>query len=212
MRLRPSGGKGPVATQFRAFVDYQSQSAESWEHMALTRARAIAGEAPLVAMAQEAVGSILRLEREPEKLRRDAFDMRALIAQEKGETDPWDLKLASGGITDIDFIAQYLTLRHAAHHPDLPTPDVVATLTRSTELGLIDGGQGEALIRAYCLYTAVMQMMRLTSEGAFNPATAPAGVKRHIAAAAGLPDFLRLERSIAETRGAVRGIFMDVLG
>ena len=212
MRLRPSGGKGPVATQFRAFIDYQRNAAETWEHMALTRARVIGGDVPLAATVNQAIGDILRIERDPEKLRREAFDMRALIAQEKGEQDPWDLKLASGGLTDIEFIAQYLILRHSAHHPDLPDTDIVASLSNALRLELIDSDMGTALVAAYRLYTAVMQMIRLTSLGAFEPATAPAGVKRHIAAAGDVPDFTRLERTIAETRAEVRRIFLRLLG
>jgi glutamate-ammonia-ligase adenylyltransferase len=212
MRLRPSGRKGPVATQFRAFVDYQRNAAETWEHMALTRARVIGGDGPLMAMATQAIGDILRLERNPEKLRRDAFEMRALIAQEKGDDDPWDLKLAAGGIIDVEFIAQVLTLRHGARHPDLIDTDMAATLAHAVRLDLIGRDEGEGLIAAYRLYAAVMQMIRLTSIGAFDPATAAAGVKRRIAAAAEMPDFAHLERTIIETRAEVREIFLAVLG
>ena len=71
--------------------------------------------------------------------------MRALIAREKGDGDPWDLKLVSGGMIDIEFIAQYLTLSHAARHPDLPDTDVIATLGNAMRLELIGRDAGEAL-------------------------------------------------------------------
>ena len=107
LRLRPSGRKGPLATQLSAFSLYQREEAETWEHMALTRARVVAGDAGLAQEIAGVVATTLRARREPQKLAREVRQMRELIAREKGESDAWDLKLVSGGLIDIEFVAQY---------------------------------------------------------------------------------------------------------
>src|SRR6266702_7592302 len=112
MRLRPSGGQGPLATQFASFRAYQAEEAETWEHMALTRARFVAGDATLGREAEAFVAELLARPRKKSCLAKDVRDMRALIAREKGETESWNLKLASGGAMDVEFIAQYLVLAH----------------------------------------------------------------------------------------------------
>ena len=211
MRLRPSGGQGPAATQLRSFVAYQLQEAETWEHMSLTRARVVAGDASLGDALRAAITAVLRQPRNADALRSSVRDMRAMIAREKGESDPWDLKLAAGGVIDIEFIAQYLALRHGADHPDLLTPETAGTLANAGRLGLIPAADADRLVEAHRLYSTVVQMMRLTTEGAFDPANIARGVLRRIAAAADCPDFPRLERQLVETRGSVRALFHQLL-
>ena len=211
MRLRPSGGQGPAATQLRSFVAYQLQEAETWEHMALTRARVVAGDASLGDALRAAITAVLRQPRNADALRTSVRDMRAMIAREKGESDPWDLKLAAGGVIDIEFIAQYLALRQGADHPDLLTPETAGTLANAGRLGLIPAADADRLVEAHRLYSTVVQMMRLTTEGAFDPANIARGVLRRIAAAADCPDFPRLERQLVETRGSVRALFHQLL-
>jgi glutamate-ammonia-ligase adenylyltransferase len=120
MRLRPSGRKGPLATQFSSFTLYQRDEAETWEHMALTRARVVAGEASLAAEIAETVRLTLTRKRDATNIARDARAMRALIASEKGDEDAWDLKLVAGGLIDIEFIAQYLSVAFGREHPAMP--------------------------------------------------------------------------------------------
>jgi glutamate-ammonia-ligase adenylyltransferase len=211
MRLRPSGRQGPVATKLRSFRDYQASEAETWELMALTRARVIAGDDSLAREIGEDVTRALARQRDVPTLRQDVHAMRQLIAREKGEDDAWDLKLASGGLIDLEFIAQYLSLRHAAERPDLLHPSTRMVLRRAGELGFISPSQAETLIRAHTLYTAVMQMLRLTVGESFDPSLAAAGVRRRIAAAAQVPDFRAVESDIAEHRIETRRIFNELL-
>ena len=211
MRLRPSGRQGPAATQLRSFMTYQQTEAETWEHMALTRARVVAGDASLGDELSVAITNVLRQPRNAEALRKSVRDMRAMIAQEKGEADPWDLKLAAGGVIDSEFIAQYLALRHGADHPDLLAVETAQVLARAGRLGLIPADDADHLVAAHRLYSTVMQMMRLTIEGPFESGKAARGVLRRIAAAADCPDFPRLERQLVETRGSVRALFRQWL-
>ena len=207
MRLRPSGGQGPVATQMRGFLAYQLEEAERWEHMTLTRARVVAGDASLRAELEAAIATVLRQPRDADLLRQSVREMRALIASEKGEADPWDLKLAAGGAIDVEFIAQYLALRHAEAHPDLLAVEPAQVIANAGRLGLIAPADADCLVVAHRLYSTVMQMVRLTTEGAFDPGKTAKGVLRRIAAAADCPDFPRLERQLLETRKAVRSLF-----
>jgi len=212
MRLRPSGGKGPVATQFRGFLSYQREEAETWEHMALTRARVVAGEASMTADVSASITSVLQNVRDKSALAKSVREMRALIAQEKGDSDPWDLKLASGGIIDVEFIAQYLVLLHSKTYPQILETDCALVLQKSGEVGILDPADADLLVGAHRLYSTVTQMMRLTIEGSFDPKTIAKGVLRRIAAAADCPDFVRLERQLTETRQNVRTLFNRLLG
>ena len=212
MRLRPSGRQGPLATQFTSFKLYQRDEAETWEHMALTRARFVAGDASLGADLAKTVRQTLTRERDAVKIAREIRSMRGLIAREKGDSDPWDLKLVAGGLIDVEFIAQYLQLAFAHDHPtilDVSTRKVVEEADRA---GLITPEQAETLIDAHRLYTDATQFMRLSTSGPFDPAKAAAGVKRRIAAASGFPDFEAFAAALGEARKRVRSVFDAIVG
>ena len=110
------GVRGLSRRSSKASLQYQTTEAETWEHMALTRARVIGGDVSLAAEVEAALRKILTTP-PPAKLRKDVRDMRRLIAKEKGENDPLDLKYSAGGQVDLDFLAQYLCLKHAHAAP-----------------------------------------------------------------------------------------------
>jgi glutamate-ammonia-ligase adenylyltransferase len=207
MRLRPSGRKGPVATQLSGFIAYQSGEAETWEHMALTRARVIAGDAATAQVATQAIARIITAERDPLRLKRDIVEMRDLIAQEKGETDRWDFKWSRGGLIDVEFIAQYLVLRHAAQYPEIVDTATNEVLRRAQNLGLLASSHAATLVRAHQLLSDATQLMRVSVDGSFEPGAVAEAVRRQIARGCGLPDFVTLDREIAQARGEVRRIF-----
>ena len=212
LRLRPSGRQGPLATQLSAFALYQREQAETWERMALTRARVVAGDAKLAAEIGAVVTQTLRAPRDPAKLAREVREMRALIGREKGDSDPWDLKLVAGGLLDIEFIAQFLILTHARERPELIDVSTRAVITKAGELGLLSPEDAAVLADAHRLYTDATQIMRLTVAGPFDPVKAASGVRRRIAEAAALPDFEALAASIKEARDLVRWAYRRALG
>ncbi|ABC64560.1 bifunctional [glutamine synthetase] adenylyltransferase/[glutamine synthetase]-adenylyl-L-tyrosine phosphorylase [Erythrobacter litoralis] len=112
-RLRPQGKQGPLAVSVESFAKYQREAAWTWEHMALTRARVVAGSAP----AREAIGTILEevlaAPRDAEKLREDVLAMRAEITAHKPPKGPLDAKLVRGGLVDLEFLVHFLQLREA---------------------------------------------------------------------------------------------------
>ncbi len=211
LRLRPSGRKGPLATSLAAFAAYQREEAETWEHMALTRARCVAGDASLAAEIAGIAREVLSRARPRRALARDILAMRALIAREKADRGAFDLKLAPGGLIDIEFLAQFLILAHAADHPALLSVDTRAAMAAAARAGLLSATDGEILIEAHRLLTTVTQVLRLTLPDDCAPDQAAAGVKRRIAAAAGAPDFERLVVDLAAARARVRPIFTKTL-
>jgi len=207
MRLRPSGNKGPAATQWKGFRAYQSEEAETWEAMALTRARPLAGDPDFVAEVSAELHAILCRERNATAVKHDARTMRDLIAQEKGDDDPWDLKLARGGLMDIEFIAQVLVLTGASQHPALAVTSTPEIIARARRAQLIDANDGEMIESAYALMRDVFQWQRLTFGADFKPDQTGLALRTRLAQAAGLPDFKVLASHLKETRAAVRAIF-----
>src|SRR6204780_3201314 len=145
MRLRPSGRQGPLATQFASFKLYQQDEAETGEHMALTRARFVGGDASLGADLAKTVRQTLTRKRDSAKIAQETHAMRALIAREKGDSDPWDLKLAAGGLVDIEFVAQYLQLAFAHRQPTILDVSTRKVVEEAGPAGLITPEQAGGL-------------------------------------------------------------------
>ncbi len=106
MRLRPSGTQGPVATSLTSFRDYQMNEAWVWEHLALTRARPVAGEAGLSADVEAVRLAVLARGHPRDKIIAEVAAMRARIAAAKPAEGPWDAKLGPGRLQDVELIGQ----------------------------------------------------------------------------------------------------------
>jgi len=111
-RLRPSGTQGPIAVSFESFARYQMEQAWTWEHMALCRARPLFGTADAREALQDIVCAALLQPRDPAKLRADVLEMRAEMARHKPPKGQLDVKLARGGLVDLEFIVHHQQLRH----------------------------------------------------------------------------------------------------
>lgn len=165
MRLRPSGKMGPIATSLAAFVKYQADDAWTWEHLALARARVVAGPEALAARISDAVNDVLRAPRDAAKLLGDVADMRTRLAREKPAACIWDTKNVRGGLVDIAFIAQYLTLRHASAHPDILASNTWRSLENLGNAGLLAKSDAETLKTAQDFWLALYGMLALTCDG-----------------------------------------------
>src|SRR5690606_4178106 len=196
MRLRPSGQKGPLATQLSSFIEYQANEAWTWEHMALTRARVITGPPELRARIEQTIREVLVRPRDRAKIAADVRDMRQRIAAEKGTDEIWNLKHVRGGLVDLEFMAQYLQLIHAAEHPDVLDQTTVFALQKVDSKGLIPGGVGAILISAARLLNDLTQIVRLCVDGPFRAGEASQGLKDLLARAADAPSFDRLEADL----------------
>ena len=203
LRLRPQGGKGPVASQFKGFINYQKTEADLWEHMALTRARVLAGDESFGAEVSEAVRGLLTAKRDPKQVFKEVRAMRELIAQEKGDDDPWDMKLARGGLTDLDFIAQGLVLAHASAYPTLAGLPTEATFAEAQSTGLLSSDEARIFAEAHRLFNDIFQWQRLTIEGKFEAQTVQPVILKRLATIAGLPSAKVLVEHLGEVRGRV---------
>ncbi len=209
LRLRPSGNKGPVATHFSAFSKYQRNDAWTWEHMALTRARPIAGDPEFVKAVEAEISAILALPRDKAKVAKEASDMRALIEKEKPPRDRWDIKLIPGGLIDLEFIAQYAVLTAQVAEPArlTGTSDILSRLA----VGLADIQTKQELVDAHALFSGLTQMARLCLTGPFEPDDVPPGLSDLLVGTTDLPDFRVLEADVQDTAQKVRRHFDRLL-
>ena len=211
MRLRPSGRAGPLASRIDAFAEYQEHEAWTWEHMALTRARVISATPAFRARLDAVIRDVLTRRRDARIIANDVLEMRRAIAEERGEDDVWDLKNAAGGMVDIEFIAQYLQLIHAADKPDILSVNTVQVLDNAARLGVLDQSDADTLRAASRLYHDLTQIIRLCVEGKFNPETAGEDLLRVLTRAGDAPDFSALEARVRETQSGVREVFLALL-
>jgi [glutamine synthetase] adenylyltransferase / [glutamine synthetase]-adenylyl-L-tyrosine phosphorylase len=216
MRLRPSGNKGPVAVSLGAFRGYHAADAWTWERMALTRARVVAGPASLRRQIEAAIGEALVIAGEPDRIRADAAAMRTRMLRDLPPDGPWDVKLRAGGQVEVEFIAQVLQLIHARDDPGVCSPTTRIALARLREAGHLPRADAALLIRADRVWRTVQGMLRITI-GRTAPAELPEATARPLlraAAAAGAPavDLAALRASLDALAADVRAAFVRHVG
>jgi glutamate-ammonia-ligase adenylyltransferase len=168
MRLRPNGKGGFLMTGIDAFERYQHQDAWTWEHQALLRARAVAGDAALCARFEAARRRALCVDVRRDTLRTEVQEMRARMRRELSlaREGQFDIKQDAGGLADIEFLVQYWVLAAARHHPELVRyTDNIRQLQGLAHAGLVDFPTAEWLRDAYLAYRAALHRLSLESEG-----------------------------------------------
>ncbi|MCZ4279448.1 bifunctional [glutamine synthetase] adenylyltransferase/[glutamine synthetase]-adenylyl-L-tyrosine phosphorylase [Kiloniella laminariae] len=207
MRLRPSGNAGPLATTLTAFERYQLNEAWTWEHMALTRARAIAGPADFCAKINDTIRSILCQKRDPQKLVNDIASMRERIAKEKPPAGLWDIKLIRGGLIDLEFLAQYLQLRHAHESSEVLQINIRQCFQKLGELGFLSSADTADLIDATDLLHQLQNLLRLTTGEKLDEETTAPSVLKRLATTVGEPGFPELKARLEQTTERVKQIY-----
>jgi glutamate-ammonia-ligase adenylyltransferase len=166
--LRPDGASGMLVSSIAAFERYQRSSAWIWEHQALTRARFCAGDAAIGARFEAIREEVLRQDRHAREreLRDEVAKMRQRMHDaHPNHSDRFDLKQDDGGMIDIEFIVQYLVLRHAFEHPQLTAnKGNIALLRMCGELGLIDAALAEGAADAYRVMRKLQHQVRLQGQ------------------------------------------------
>lgn len=200
-RLRPSGAQGPIAVSLESFARYQAHDAWTWEHMALCRARPLYGTPEDCAALADIIARVLRRTRDGAVLRADVLAMRAEMARHKPAKGPLDVKLARGGLVDLEFLAHYLQLRdHVALEPDLG-----AAISGLEAAGLLPAG----LRAAHDLMASLLVVVRLVApDGKFPPEASRTIVVR----ACGLADWQSLLDAVAHARHRVGEAWARILG
>jgi glutamate-ammonia-ligase adenylyltransferase len=211
MRLRPTGNKGPVAVSLTSFSEYHARESWTWEHMALTRARLIAGPADLKAKVAAEIRKRLTEWREAAAIIADARDMRARMAESFPGRNTWDLKHAPGGLVDIEFIVQTLQLVHAPARPEILDTNTVAALEKLRAADLLAAEDANVLIAGARLQHALTQVLRIALDQTPEIEEATPGLKALLARAAEAGTFAETKAQLAEMQGAVRAIFNRLL-
>ena len=154
LRLRPNGDSGLLVTSFPALKKYLEFDAWTWEHQALVRARVVAGGSALVKKVEELRAEVLSQHRDDAALANDVTSMRHKMRDHQADvgakSKQIDLKYGRGGIVDIEFVVQYLVLKHAASHPQICRwSDVVRILDSLEVAGILSKDNANSLRDAY---------------------------------------------------------------
>ncbi len=160
MRLRPSGRQGPVATSIESFKSYQRDEAWTWEHLALTRARVVAGPADVALAYEIARQEVLCFDRDPAKVIADVDDMRARLAAAKGDGHgALEAKLGVGHLQDVELVAQAAALL---------SPNAACTpaeqIAQGVAIGWFSDAQGQAMAASHDLMWRMQAASKLLSD------------------------------------------------
>ena len=212
MRLRPSGRSGPLATRLEAFRKYQAEEAWTWEHMSLTRGRIVCGPDDLLVRTRIAINEVLAMPRERAATLENAQEMRDRLieANPKAFGQPLNVKLARGGMLDIDFVLQTRLLLAGCGSLDTVTAE--AAMEALIGVGQISGAEFDVLREAHRLQTTILQFSRLALDAPISEETASPALAAAIARALEVPDFGTVMAKLAEAQAAVRQIYETQFG
>ena len=211
MRLRLTGNKGPVAVSLESFRRYHETESWTWERLALTRARAIAGSPELCREAGAVIRRTLMADAEDAKLIADARDMREKLAAQFPGKSRWDLKFAAGGLVDLEFVAQTLQLRTAHEKPEVLDTNTIRALEKLWQAGVLAEADANVLIEAAEFQHALMQVLRIAVDGTLDPSSVTPGLKLLLTGAAGAEDFGALEQRLADLQDRAHDAFERLL-
>jgi [glutamine synthetase] adenylyltransferase / [glutamine synthetase]-adenylyl-L-tyrosine phosphorylase len=209
MRLRPSGNQGLLCVTVESFAAYQSAQAWTWEHLALTRARAVYGPA---SEALSAAMAALQAPRDLAKLLSDALEMREEISAHKPPQGPYDLKLMPGGLIDIEFITHICQLRAARKHPSVILPAIEKALVALGKAGELRPDSADQLAAIYERLIAARLLLSLCAEGDATPAPLPKMQQPMLARALGRAKFTQAQKQLGIYTKAVQQIWTQVFG
>ena len=206
MRLRPSGNMGPVATSWSAFTHYQEQDAWVWEHLALTRARGIAGAPGLMQDFERFRHSVLARDRSGPLVLGEVAQMRARLAAAKAPGGVWDAKTGAGRMMDIELLAQAgALLAQSAQR------EVAAGLEQAVAGGWLNAADAAVLQKAYALYWSVQTAARLLSGGTLAQEALGEGGAQFLSRTTGFGCLDDLEQALKEAYETCAAIISQCL-
>lgn len=207
MRLRPSGRQGPVATSVDAFRDYQMTEAWTWEHLALTRARPVAGDPALGAEVEAIRLEVLAAKGSDPRVLPDVAEMRARIFAAKAPDGEWEAKTGPGRLQDIELLAQSCALRTAA-----PARRVEPQLRAGLRAGLLGPGEEAALQEAYRFLWRLQAGGRLLTQRPLDMEAIGEGGRAFLLRETAMSDIAALRSQLAARTAQAAGIIDRALG
>jgi [glutamine synthetase] adenylyltransferase / [glutamine synthetase]-adenylyl-L-tyrosine phosphorylase len=212
MRLRPHGNSGPIALPIDGFLKYYTEDAWTWEHLALTRARAVAGDAGLMTQANEALAQILTSPKDQDKIKTDLLDMQARLTTEHRGKPAWALKNHAGGLMDLEFICQYLKLVHGHMHPEILETNAVSALNKMVDVNLLSKDHRDILTQAVRFYLNLQGLIRLSLKDRIVTPDIPIALKKALSVAGSTDSFEKLEEQVVKTETVVQNLFTQLVG
>jgi glutamate-ammonia-ligase adenylyltransferase len=208
MRLRPSGAKGLLSVSVDSFAAYQKKDAWVWEHMALTRARHVVGPATEM---RQVLADVFAILRDNKKVIADILDMRQDMDTHRASHSAWDMKLAPGGLVDIEFIVHTHQLLQASFHPRIVQPVLEDALTELVAAACLTPTQGRTLQEALALQHAIRTVLGLCEAGDATEAISKP-VTKLLCKVTGHKTVSALEKSIRKVRGGVMDMWHTTFG
>jgi glutamate-ammonia-ligase adenylyltransferase len=195
-----SDGEKPLATGLPGFIAYQHEQAWTWEHLALTRARVVAAGNDFGTVVDRGIAEVLSAPRNAAKVLSDVVSMRALMARERPPRHPFDLKLATGGLVDLEFVAQSGQLLAGAQI-GLPQAATATVLDRMGETGLVS--EGARLAEIHGVFSTVLQAMSAALVNPLREDDWTDAFRELVAALTHYPSFDRLRDDVGVMQGEV---------
>lgn len=212
LQLRPSGKAGPVAVRLSSFERYYREEAWTWEFMALTRIRPVAGDAELGRQILSLAREALSQKSADPKITHDVADMRRRMARERRPRSMWDVKLAPGGLVDIEFVIQHAILLAAGDTPGAVQPSSMDAVKALAAAGRFSSGEAAVLLEGLTFQLHLQQAMRIATGDQFEPASASPGLKAWMANHLGLKEFSALEERLQALQASVAALRERKLG
>ncbi len=212
MRLRPHGKSGPIALPLDSIRRYYQEEAWTWEHLALTRARVVAGDAALMKQTADALREINETPRDREKIRTDTLDMRRRVLKEHGSDNPFAIKHAIGGLMDLEFLCQYLRLKHGPAYPAILLPNSMDSLLIMKEEGILPAQEAERIRDILALYLNISGLQQLSLGSARIDETIPPALQDALAAAGKVENFTALGQKLKDAQGDIDALLKKHLG
>ena len=206
MRLRPSGSKGPVATSWSSFTHYQENEAWVWEHLALTRARVVAGSSELAQDIEKFRQQVLSAARDRKQVLTEMANMRARLASAKVPDGVWDAKTGGGRMMDIELTSQVGALLQGS-----PTQDVGAGLQSAVASGWLDVAEATYLQSCYDLFWAVQTAGRLLSSTGIDAANLGEGGAQFLCRSTGFDSLNDLQEDLEQRYEACNTLIAKAL-
>ncbi|MCA8880685.1 MAG: glutamine-synthetase adenylyltransferase [Rhodobacteraceae bacterium] len=204
MRLRPSGRQGPAATPWSGYQRYQREEAWTWEHLALTRARVVAGEAGLSRDVEAFRQEVLSGPRDGGTVTADLAAMRARLAAAKPRANVWDISNGPGGLQDIELFAQAVALLAGSRHRQVR--DQLALKT-----ALADPDDMAVLAQVHALQAAVKAAARLLTDQALDPEALGHGGQAMLLRDTGQADLAALQAALEDGQAAAGAVIDTAL-
>ncbi|MBF9033790.1 bifunctional [glutamine synthetase] adenylyltransferase/[glutamine synthetase]-adenylyl-L-tyrosine phosphorylase [Rhodobacterales bacterium HKCCE2091] len=201
MRLRPSGRQGPVATALSGFEPYQMEEAWTWEHLALTRARPLAGPPALKDAIEDTRRRVIAAKGDRDRVLAETARMRLRLAEAGRTGSTFAVKAGPGGTQDIELLAQAGTLICGS-----PARSTARQLAATVEAGVLSKGDGARLAELHARFESVRQAGRLLGDRPPEPEGLGAGAAAFLCRAGGAEDLDALARDLDAGRAEAAGI------